>query len=388
MLATGFRQGAGGIGRDMINLLNGCAKAGVEVHVLLETGDNPDVAYLDPGVRCHLRGLGKGRTAIRRMRALLNDLEPSAVIANKDRPAGILVEAVEGLDRRPRTLVRVGTHQPAKLRRRNPFSRWRSLRRLRAVYPKADVLVGVSEGVCAGLREILGTDAPPIRCIYSAMDLAGIEAQAREEPSHPWFAHRAGMRGGAMPGESEDRLLVSVGRLSRIKNQDTILHALALLPEEFRFVIFGEGKQRGQLERSVRRLGLGGRVDLPGHCANPFAHVARADLFVLSSRFEGFGNALVEAMSIGTPVVSTDCPSGPREILDGGRYGRLVPVGNHRALAEAIRAAVEEPPPREMLKAAVARLEIDRAIEYYLDALGLIDPGDGKDSSVESSRAA
>jgi glycosyltransferase involved in cell wall biosynthesis len=343
----------------MIALMNGCARAGVEVHALAETNDNPDFQYLDSSVRRCVRRLGEGRAGIARMRAVLRELRPDAVIANKDRPSHLLVEAVAGLEARPRILVRVGIDQPAKLRHRNPLSRWRSRRGLLSTYPKADVLVGISEGVCDGLRELLGDLAPPIRCIYNPMDVASIRARSSEEPSHPWFR------------EPRGRLLISVGRLSRMKDQETMLRALALLPEDVRLVIFGEGKQRPRLERLVRKLGLGGRVDLPGYSPNPFAHVAQADLFVLSSRFEGFCNALLEALVVGTPAVSTDCPSGPREILDGGKYGRLVPIGQPQALAEAILQTLDNPPTAAMLVEGVARLQIDQAVAKYLDALGL-----------------
>ncbi|MCG6861778.1 MAG: glycosyltransferase [Chromatiaceae bacterium] len=362
LLVVGFRPGSAGIGRDMLNIMNGCARAGVQVHALVETDDNPDLEHLDGSVQRHQKYLGDGKAGVARMRAFLGELRPDAVIANKDRPSRLLVNAVDGLDPRPRTLVRVGINQPAKLRHRNPLSRWRSRRRLSATYPKADVLVGVSQGVCEGLRELLGDRAPPIRCIYSPMDLTDIRLRSREEPTHPWFRQHHG------------RLLVSVGRLSQMKDQGTMLHALALLPKDYRLVIFGEGKQRQRLQAMVKGLGLAGRVDLPGHSSNPFAHVARADLFVLSSSFEGFCNALLEALIVGTPGVSTDCPSGPREILDGGRYGPLVPVGQPQALADAIEETIDDPPSRAMLEQAVARLQIDRSIEKYLDALGLSTP--------------
>jgi len=148
LLVAGFRPGPAGVGRDMINLMNGLAKGGVEVHALVETGDNPDFQFLDPSVQRHLEPLGKGRRGVARMRAVVEKHGPDAVIANKDRVTGLLVEAVAELEPRPRTLVRVGIDQPAKLSHRNPLSRWRSRRLLRATYRKADVLVGVSQGVC------------------------------------------------------------------------------------------------------------------------------------------------------------------------------------------------------------------------------------------------
>jgi len=139
-----------------------------------------------------------------------------------------------------------------------------------------------------------------------------------------------------------------------------MLRALALLPRDHRLLIYGEGKQRPRLESLAEKLGVTGRFDLPRRSENPFSCVARANLFLLSSRFEGFPNALLEATALGTPSVSTDCPSGPRELLDGGRYGALVPIGDAQAMAE--------------LTQALDRLAIHRATDLYLDALGFGAP--------------
>jgi glycosyltransferase involved in cell wall biosynthesis len=358
LVIAGLRTGPGGIGRDMINLINGCARAGTDVRVLLEPGESPDVAELAPAVRVDRLDLG-GEGPVSHLMSYLAQVQPKAVLSTRDQTSAQVIAAVAGLRPRPRVVVRVGTHIPAKLRAKNVLSRWRRRRRLVAVYRAADLLIGVSDGACAGLRELLGDDGPPIRRIYSPVDIPRITALAAEEPTHPWFTCRTGP------------LLVSVGRLSRIKDQATLLRALALLPSDCRLVIFGEGKQRRALEGLARRLGVAGRVDLPGHSPNPFAQLARADLFVLSSRFEGFGNALLEALIVGTPAVSTDCPTGPREILGGGRYGRLIPIGDPDAMATAILNTLHSPPPAALLQEAVARLELDRAIPYYLDALGL-----------------
>jgi glycosyltransferase involved in cell wall biosynthesis len=358
LLIAGLRPGPGGIGRDMINLINGCAHAGIDVRVLLEPGESPDVAELARDVRVDRLDLS-GEGPVSHLMSYLAVVQPEVVLSTRDQTSAQVIPAVAGLSPRPRVVIRVGTHIPAKLRAKNLFSRWRRQRRLIAAYRAADLLIGVSDGACAGLRELLGDDGPPIRRIYSPVDTQRIAALAAEEPTHPWFTGRTGP------------LLVSVGRLSRIKDQTTLLRALALLPSDCRLVIFGEGKQRGALEGLAQRLGVAGRVALPGHSPNPFAHMARADLFVLTSRFEGFGNALLEALIVGTPAVSTDCPTGPREILGGGRYGRLVPLGRPDALAEAIRMTLDDPAPPALLAEAVARMELDQAIPRYLDALGL-----------------
>jgi len=134
-------------------------------------------------------------------------------------------------------------------------------------------------------------------------------------------------------------------------------------------MILGEGEERPSLEALVRKLELEKHVALPGFVANPYKYMKRAAVFVLSSRWEGFGNVLVEAMATGTPVVSTDCPSGPAEILENGKWGRLVPVGDVSALALAIEAALDAPgcDPRERAN----YFSLGRALDSYLDALGL-----------------
>lgn len=150
-----------------------------------------------------------------------------------------------------------------------------------------------------------------------------------------------------------------------------MVRALALLPADCRLLIFGEGNQRVRLLRLARRLGVAERLDLPGYTNNPFSRVTRADIFILSSRFEGSPNALTEAMAVGTPVVTTDCPGGPREILADGRFGHLVPVGDHRALAAAVAATLDAPPGPTLLQEAVTHFELTPAVDAYLRVLGL-----------------
>ena len=130
-------------------------------------------------------------------------------------------------------------------------------------------------------------------------------------------------------------------------------------------IIVGEGERRKQLEECVRSLNLEDKVSLPGWVANPFAFMSRSALFVLSSKFEGLGNALIEALACGCPCVSTDCHSGPSEILEGGRIGPLVPVGDHTALANAMKRVLDNPPTKEMLMRRGAFFSAERAVDAY-----------------------
>lgn len=134
-------------------------------------------------------------------------------------------------------------------------------------------------------------------------------------------------------------------------------------------MILGEGPLRADLEALARTLGIATDLDMPGSVQNPHAYMARAAVFALSSVWEGVGRVVVEALGAGCPVVSTDCPSGPVEILDGGVYGRLVPVRDTCALAEAIVDIVEEPPSREQLQRRAQYFSVERAADRYLDVL-------------------
>jgi len=167
--------------------------------------------------------------------------------------------------------------------------------------------------------------------------------------------------------------LSGAGRLTRQKDFATLIHAFALLNARrpARLIILGEGRMRGELEALASELSIADRVALPGYVQNPHAWMAKAALFVLSSRWEGSPNVLTEALALGTPVVSADCPSGPREVLAGGRYGPLVPMGEPLALAEALATTLARPLPADTLREAVAEYHASLSAARYLEALGL-----------------
>jgi glycosyltransferase involved in cell wall biosynthesis len=175
----------------------------------------------------------------------------------------------------------------------------------------------------------------------------------------------------ARPVPRDPGHIVAVGRLSPEKDFATLLAAFAVLRDEraLRLTILGEGPERKMLERRVRQLGLEDCVSLPGFVAEPVEWVARAGLLVSSSRHEGFGNAIVEALACGTPVVATDAPYGPREILAGGRFGMLVPPGNLHALVHGMRLALDVPVDRAALRARAAAFTTEAAVARMGDVL-------------------
>jgi glycosyltransferase involved in cell wall biosynthesis len=165
----------------------------------------------------------------------------------------------------------------------------------------------------------------------------------------------------------EPPVILGVGRLTVQKDFPTLIRAFARVRQKrnARLLILGEGELRSELNALVAELGLQADVALPGFVENPFVFMRHASLFVLSSAWEGFGNVLVEAMACGMPVVSTDCPSGPAEILQNGKWGRLVPVGDVQALSEALLATLEESTHPDVA-ARAAECSVDRAVEGYL----------------------
>jgi len=227
-------------------------------------------------------------------------------------------------------------------------------------YPEADAVVAVSDGVADDLSRVAGIPRAGIQRIYNPIVSPALLAASRGAPPHPWLEER-----GCPP------LVLGAGRLHRQKDFPTLLRAFAQLraTRPARLAILGEGAERGRLERLARRLGVAEDVALPGFAGNPYAWMARSSAFVLSSAWEGLPSVLIEAMACGCPVVSTDCPSGPSEILDGGALGPLVPVGDSQALAHALAGVLEKPPDADRLRERAALFSVEAATTRYLEVL-------------------
>lgn len=205
----------------------------------------------------------------------------------------------------------------------------------------ADLAVAVSEGVAREVRSAYEMPNDRVRTIYNPI----IPDAWNQLVAKPNLSSRGNAR------------IVALGRLSWEKGFDVLLHAMAQVPRDLPWTleIHGEGPERTRLLALITRLGLGDRICLPGHAADPFAVLGGADLFVLPSRCEGLGNALVEAMACGAQVVASDCRHGPREILEDGRWGQLVPPEDPQALAAAIKKVLvgnERREPRQLVARA------------------------------------
>jgi glycosyltransferase involved in cell wall biosynthesis len=238
--------------------------------------------------------------------------------------------------------------------------RWRFIvPLLRRMYPEADRIIAVSRGVADDLRTLVGLPPELVTTVYNPVVDSELAKKAEAPIDHAWFVP------GAPP------VIIAVGRLTEQKDFPTLLQAFAQVraQRQARLLLLGEGEMRRKLEALARELGVDQDVSLSGFTNNLFAYMARAAVFVLSSTYEGLGIVLIEALACGCPVVSTDCPSGPAEILENGQYGRLVPVGDSAAMAQAIISTLDALPDRGRLQERASYFSVDRAMEQYLDVL-------------------
>ena len=361
----------GGAERGALKLAEGLTHRGYEVDLVLAAAEGPRMAELSPRVRVvDLRARRVGTSLPALVRYLRRE-KPSAVASVLDHANVVLLLAGK-IGRYPGRVVVIEQNTLSVAAINGKSRRDRMMPRFVArFYPWADYVVGVSEGVVDDLAQYADVGPEKMRVVFNPIVSTDLLEKSRAPVEHPWFAD------GAPP------VLVAAGRLRPQKDFPTLFAAFARVVAErpARLLVLGEGPERARLESLVDELGLKGTVELPGATDNPYAFMSRAAAFVLSSRWEGLPTVLVEALACGAPVVSTDCPSGPREILAGGSYGRLVPVGDVDALARGLIAALAGEivrPPEESWRPYT----LDRVVDDYLELMV------GDTSSDSESRAS
>jgi glycosyltransferase involved in cell wall biosynthesis len=359
--------GDGGVERMMVNLANGFAEARAVVHLIVKAQEGPYLDRLNPKVVKVPVTSDDNRGIIEEFHAYLLKERPDIVMSSKERDDHLALAVKDRLnDKATRFILRVGTSLSARpeLRSRNPLRCWFQKRRMKGLLARADGVIAISHGVAEDLTTCLDTPPEIITVLPNPTITPDLLALARQPAEHPWM------------NEQEVPVIMGIGRLGRAKDFSTLIRAFALLRKErhCRLIILGKGRQKDNLSALIHALGIGEDAHLAGFVQNPYAYLARAKLFVLSSRWEGLPNVLTEALAVGTPVVSTDCPSGPREILQNGRYGPLVPPGDIEALAKAMAATLDNPLSAEFLREAVKDYTVGNSARAYLKAFGLTIP--------------
>jgi glycosyltransferase involved in cell wall biosynthesis len=320
----------GGAERVAINLAGGFAALGVPTDLVTVSGQGEFVERIPSGVR--LVDLKSARVvlSVLALAGYFRRERPAAAIAFMDHAGIVALWARTLSGTSTRIICTVHNTLTSATRNSSTFRTRLMPLFIRAFYPSADEVVAVSHGVARDLSDATGFALPSIRVIYNPVITDELTAAGTAPPAHPWLAD------GGSP------VVLGVGRLTRQKNFVSLIRAFAKVRRQrpARLLILGEGEERSALEALVRELGLDNDVALPGFLAGAHGCMARAAVFVLSSAWEGLPTVLIEALAAGTTVVSTDCPSGPREILRGGELGRLVPPGDIEALAAGIMAAL------------------------------------------------
>lgn len=350
--------GGGGAEQVVLNLAQGFKEREFKVDlVLLRTSGvfmakiYSEIQVIDLGVKTE-----QPRLALRKLLALMRYLrreQPTVLFAISDTDnIAMWAKRLTGVSTRVITVLQL------------PFSlilEWMKSRLKRYLtvesYRWVDGIVASSQGVANDLARTANLSLENIKVIYNPMVIAEILEKSKEPITHPWFA------------SGEPPVILGVGRLVKQKDFPTLIKAFSLVRQHLpaKLIIIGEGEKRPELEALVDKLDLGNEIDLPGFQMNPYAYMARANIFVLSSIFEGFGNVIVEAMVVGTPVVSTNCESGPAEILANGKYGNLVPIRDVEALANAIVTTLNKPPNSEILQQRARAFSLNSIITQYLE---------------------
>lgn len=342
----------GGAERVMVTLANGFAERGHRVDLVLTRAEGPYLKGVSDKIR--VVDLDRGR--------VLASMLPLARYLRRDRPDAML----SALDHAnlvaiwARMLARAAVRLVVSVRNAPSATmagsrRMAIMRRLvQRFYPRADTIVCISEAMRQQMVELLPDAQEKLHTIYNPLDLDRVRRLMHKPVAHEWLTQR------------DAPVILAAGRLVPQKDYPTLLEAFAILRRQrpARLIILGEGELEEMLHQRAATLGVAEDVDFVGFQANPFAWMRAADLYVMSSAWEGLPNTLIEALACGVRIVSTDCPTGPREILENGRWGRLVPVGNAEAMAEAMTAALDGPAPASVQERAET-FRSSQAVKHY-----------------------
>ena len=351
----------GGAEKSMLRLAGGIAQRGYPVDLVLAQAVGPyqnHLSALPDLVRVVDLKAPRVLLSLFALARYLGQTQPHALLSTLDY-ANVVALWARRLARAPRKVAVNEQNTISLTSQHSPQLRQRIVPRLvRHFYPWANRIIGNSRGVAEDLVQITGLPRNEIQIIYNPVVTPELAEKVTASLNHPWFEI------GQPP------VLLAVGRLTAQKDFPTLIQAIAQVRQSqpVRLIILGEGPDRPSLETLIKDLGMEEDMRLPGFVENPYAYMSRASLFVLSSRWEGLPTVLIEALYCGVPVISTDCPSGPREILADGKYGALVPVQDPTALAEMIKMALTERTPRPT-RESWRSYELETIVDQYIDIL-------------------
>ena len=349
----------GGAERVIVNLAQGFVQKGVKVDLVLNIVKGPYLEQLSSEVRIIDLKTPRLLKGLPRLARYLKKERPQALFSalHYNNEIAILAKYLA----RVSTRVVVSERNTLSVRAKNitGSERWSPLF-ARLSYSWADGIVAVSQGVAQDLANLTGIPQSQIQVIYNPVKTLEVQNKAKEPLEHAWFAN------------GEPPVILGVGRLHKQKDFPTLIQAFKQVREvqTCRLIILGVGPEKQKLITLVEELGLKNDVAILGFAKNPYAYMAQSTVFVLSSAWEGFSNVILEAMAVGTPVISTNCQSGSAEALDNGKYGLLVSVGDSQAMAEAILQVLSGQT-KSVDLAWLDQFSLENITQQYLDILGI-----------------
>lgn len=348
----------GGAERNILILGDAFAERGYDVDLVVSVTEGPYLEQIPDTVNLVDLGARRALTSLPALVRYLRRREPAAILSTLPNAnvVGLLARKLAGVD--ARYVVREANMVTPSSRHSGSWIGRNLPRVMRFTYPLADQVVGVSRGVAEDIQETCDLDPDKVTVVHNPVVVPELFEQASEPIDHAWF-------------DSDEPIVLAVGNLSVQKDYPTLIEAFRRVRNRrpARLVVLGKGPIEGQLRQMVWERDLALDVDLHGWVPNPFAYMARADVLALSSRWEGLPNVLIQAMAVGTPVVSTDCRSGPREILSDGEHGRLVPIGDVEALADGLLDVLEDPPETKPARQRARDFSVGEVAEAWLDEM-------------------
>lgn len=350
----------GGVERTVVVLCRGLLEHGVAIDLVLSSAQGAFMEQVPAQVRVVELGSQHASTSLLQLARYLRQERPTYLFSamNYVNLTAILANELAG---RPTHLIIREDNSPAASFARN--SNWKAQLvppLMRVLYRRAGTILAVSHGVAESLAGFIGLDPARIKVIWNPVVDEDLIAKAGEPLPQ------------ALKHLESTPFILGVGSLIAQKNFGDLMRAFATVQEkrpQLRLLILGEGPERPALEALAQTLGIAQSVDMPGFVANPYAFMRRAQLFALSSHFEGLPTVLIEALACGCSVVSTDCPSGPYEILDKGRFGKLVPVADVGALSYAIAEVLDAPKDSARLESRGQDFSRQASVDKYLELL-------------------
>ncbi|MCG5502172.1 MULTISPECIES: glycosyltransferase [Ectothiorhodospira] len=351
----------GGVERMLVNLACGLSKRGIPVDFIVNHSHSEFLKDLTEPIKLIKLQEKNKIKIIKSFTKYIINTQPKAILSAKEDCDIIATHAWKRSGKQSKLYIRAVVNTTQQMMYRNIIRRYWSAWISRTIYRNADGIIAVSRGVADDIYKISKPNIERIHVAPNPVITSDLFKKAQEELDHPWLTNH------------DKPVILGAGRLGRQKNFSMLISAFAnaRAKRPMRLIILGDGRRRERLLKQAEELGIANDVFLPGFVKNPYAWISRADLFVLSSLWEGSPNVLTEAMALGIPVISTDCPSGPSELLGNGKYGMLIPINDIDYMSHAIINTLDKPIKAEDLQKAVENYTLENSVNNYMRIMKL-----------------